>query len=125
MSETRQRQRRVTIRLDEPEWNRLSDDAEQSGLTLAGQFRMTYYKTPPPRQSHRPVVDREILAATLAAVGAIGNNINQLTKLSHFGSWPETARLQEACDDIRWMRQQLMQALGVSPDPPKIEDFKP
>jgi len=124
VSETRQRHHRVTIRLDEPEWIRLSRDAENSGLTLAGRFRSAYFNSPPPRQSRRPPVCRTELATVLAATGAIGNNINQLAKIAQIGSWPEAARLNEACNDIRWMRHHLMLALGVRPDLSNVQFFE-
>ena len=124
MSETRQRHHRVTIRLDDPEWFRLTRDAENSGLTLAGCFRSTYFNSLPPRQSRRPPVCRTELAMALAAMGSIGNNCNQLAKLAQMGSWPEASRLDEACDDIRKIRHHIMLALGVQPDLSNVQLFE-
>lgn len=113
MSETRKHQYRVTIRLTEAEAAELNKRADDSRLTLAGYFRSAVMDTPPPPQSRRPPVDRKELAKLLGAMGRIGSNINQLAKVANAGSWPESASLHKACEDIRWMRRALMQALGT------------
>ena len=118
MSEKRQRDIRVTIRLNEAEATELNNRAENQSLTLSGYFRSAVLDTPPPPQSRRPPVDRRELGKLLGAIGRIGNNINQLAKVANAGSWPDSQQLDAACDDIRWMRQTLMLALGTDP---KIE----
>lgn len=116
MSEKRKRDFRVTIRLDEAEHDSVFDRADKAGLTLSGYFRFAVLKTPPPLQSRRPPVDRAELAKLLAAIGRIGNNMNQLARVANAGSWPESEALQQACNEITWIRSALMQALGVDPD---------
>lgn len=70
-------------------------------------------------RSRAPVKDARALAEVLACLGAsrIANNLNQLAKAANSGSLyfdHETkGRLNAACDDIRAMRQLLMQALGM------------
>ncbi|MFQ5443028.1 MAG: plasmid mobilization relaxosome protein MobC [Nitrospinales bacterium] len=113
MSETRKRQHRVTVRLTEAEHAELSKRADNSRLTLAGYFRSATLDTPPPPQSRRQPVDRKELGKLLGAIGRIGNNINQLAKVANAGSWPESKSLHKACDDIRWIRRKLMEALGT------------
>ena len=116
MSEKRQRKIRVTIRLNEAEATEFNNRAEIQSLTLSGYFRSAILNTPPPPQSRRPPVDRQELGKLLGAIGSIGNNMNQLAKVANAGSWPESQQLDAACDDIRWMRQTLMLALGTDPD---------
>jgi mobilization protein NikA len=115
MSETRKRQYRVTIRLNEAEATELNKRADDSRLTLAGYFRSAVLNTPPPPQSRRPPVDRKELGKLLGAIGRIGNNINQLAKIANAGSWPEGKSLHKACEDIQWIRHTLMEALGTKP----------
>ena len=115
MSEKRQREFRVTIRLDEAEHTKINERAENAGLTLSGYFRSAVLNTPPPPQSRRPPVDRTELAKLLAAMGRIGNNINQLARVANAGSWPESSALSKACTDIKSIRTTLMKALGVDP----------
>lgn len=65
-----------------------------------------------------PVVDQAALAQVLACLGAtrIANNLNQLAHATNLGSFyfdADTKRaIREACDDVRIMRQLLMEALG-------------
>ena len=113
MSEKRKRQFRVTIRLDEAEHTQINDRAENAGLTLSGYFRSAVLNTPPPPQSRRPPVDRAELAKLLAAIGRIGNNVNQLARVANAGSWPESKDLSKARADIKWIRTTLMKALGT------------
>ncbi len=66
-----------------------------------------------------PVKDEQALARLIGVLGQsrIPNNINQLAKAANTGSLPvnpETEkRLNEAYNIIRWMRRQLIQALGL------------
>lgn len=65
-----------------------------------------------------PVEDQAALAQVLACLGAtrIANNLNQLAHATNIGSFyfdEDTKRaIREACNDVRVMRQLLMQALG-------------
>lgn len=63
--------------------------------------------------------DRKLLAGILAALGlsGIASNLNQLAKATYSGSLPITpeteAMLRQACAAVLWMRDALMQALGM------------
>lgn len=65
-----------------------------------------------------PVADHAALAQVLACLGAtrIANNLNQLAHATNLGSFyfdDDTKRaIRSACDDVRIMRQLLMEALG-------------
>jgi hypothetical protein len=67
-----------------------------------------------------PVKDHKALAEVLACLGAsrIANNLNQLAKAANSGSLyleRETkTQFNAACQDIRVMRQLLMEALGMN-----------
>ena len=75
------------------------------------------------RRRHRksPVKDAQLLTKLLGELGKsrLANNLNQLAKSANSGSLevsPDTEKaIQYACDDIRWMRHVLMEALGVTP----------
>jgi putative N-acetylmannosamine-6-phosphate epimerase len=116
-SEKRQRQKCLSVRCNAEEHQALQSRADLAGLSLSGYLRHTILETEPPRQSFRPVKDHEKLAVLLASVGRIGNNINQLAHIANTGSWPETASLEEACTQIRAMRDLLIEALGKQPLP--------
>lgn len=73
----------------------------------------------PRRVSRRPVKDEKALGQVLAALGTarLSNNLNQLAHAANCGSLPVTPdterQLQEACRDVRWMRDALVRALGL------------
>jgi len=68
-----------------------------------------------------PVKDHQVLARLQGELGRsrIANNLNQLAKAANSGSLEvsqDTEKaLQNACDDLRWMRHMLMEALGIQP----------
>lgn len=94
--------------------------ATAAGLTVSGYAKsLLFPEDPPPRRSRRPPPNAAELSRLLAAIGSIGANINRCTFLANCGSWPESQRLQAACDDVQWIRQHLMLALGMTSDPPK------
>ncbi|MCL4678054.1 MAG: hypothetical protein KJ017_05595 [Alphaproteobacteria bacterium] len=74
------------------------------------------------RRVRRPVKDDQALAKLLAELGRshLANNMNQLAKAVNSGSLPLTQdtekAIQDACDEIRWMRQTLVAALGLELD---------
>ena len=124
-SEKRERERRLTVRFNDQEYLALQDFADRAGLSPSGFLRHTTLNTKPPRQSYRPVKDHEKLGLLLAAIGSIGNNINQLAHVANTGSWPEHQSLDKACADIRMMRDILIQALGKEPITPAVSDHDP
>lgn len=68
-----------------------------------------------------PVKDYQVLAKLQGELGRsrIANNLNQLAKSANSGSLevaPDTEQaIQNACEDVRWMRYVLMEALGIQP----------
>jgi hypothetical protein len=114
-SEKRHRQKKLTIRFNETEWQDVQTRADVAGLTTAGFSRAAILNAKPLRASRRPPVDRAELAFLLADIGKIGSNINQLAKLANLGGWPEHEDLRQAVADIRWMRDVLLKALGYTP----------
>jgi len=116
-SEKREREKRLTVRFNNTEYEALQEFADRAGLSLSGYLRHTTLKSEPPRQSYRPVKDHEKLATLLAGIGRIGNNINQLAYVANSGSWPERERLEEACAHVQDIRDMLIIALGKQPIP--------
>lgn len=77
----------------------------------------------PRRTSRQPTRDDQALARLLGELGKarLSNNLNQLAKAVHTGSLPVTQEtrqaLDEACRDVRWMRDTLILALGLRSQP--------
>jgi hypothetical protein len=106
-----------SLRLTPDERADLDARAKAAGLSVGGYFRAAVLGAPPPNR--RRAADAPELARLMGAIGRIGSNINQLAHVANAGSWPDSRALDEAVADIRWMRNAVMKALGVTspPDP--------
>lgn len=109
------RSKQLKARFTEAELLSVTRVSESTGMSVSELLRYGVLRElpPPSRRNVHPVKDRGELARLLGAVGRIGNNINQLAHVANAGSWPESKALHEAASDIQWMRQALMQSLGV------------
>lgn len=105
------------IRLTDEERAEAEARAERAGLSLGGYFKAAALDSEPPRRrrSRHPSPDMVILSRLMAANGRIGNNVNQLAFHANCGSWPDRFAIEEAAADIRWIRDTLMEALGITP----------
>lgn len=116
-----------SVRFTPEERERL--DRAAAGMPLGAFLRSLIFdedllkKRRKPRKS--PVKDHQVLARVQAELGQsrLANNLNQLAKAANSGSLevsPDTEKaLQNACNDVKWMRHMLMEALGINPgDPP-------
>jgi len=124
-SDKRQRSRMISIRLTPPEAARLQADAERAGLSLGGYARLALLEAPPPRQSRRPPVEREMLALALRLLGKIGGNVNQLAHTANCGITPNVGELRAACLAVIEARTALLGALGVSEAEPPAPPVAP
>lgn len=112
----------VGVRVTPDERTELASRARALRLTVSGYVKFVVFNTPPPRRSRRPPPNAAELSRLLAAVGSIGANVNRCALIANMGSWPESQRLQAACDDIQWIRRTLMSALGMTLDHPNHPD---
>jgi hypothetical protein len=105
----------LTIRLPDDERDDLKARAKGEGLSVSGYFRLVAFGTP--RRDRRPAADLELLAQILVTFGQsrIAANVNQLAYKANTGSWPESAAINAACEDIRIIRNTLISALGRTP----------
>lgn len=87
------RESRVTIRLSSGEADQLARVADRFGLSESGAIRaaIDYLDGAPPPK----VIDRDVLRS-IAAVNAIGVNVNQLTRQGWSGVEPELDELRDA-----------------------------
>ena len=74
------------------------------------------------RRNHRmPVKDDKALAQLLGELdrARLANNLNQFAKAANTGSLPITPEtekaLKTACQDVEWMKNRLITALGLEP----------
>ena len=101
-SEARQKQRRITFRLNEQEKATVEQAAGDAGLTTGTYIRDCILKPPQTRRRRRPSVEVETLAALLGQLRKAGSNIHQLLKRVNFGDTPAGSEIRGAaksCDD--------------------------
>lgn len=99
-------------------------DAERGRQPLSTFIRERLFgEDASPRKKHvtGPVQDAEALGRVLGALGGsrLSANLNQLAKAVNTGSLPVTpeteADLQEACREVKALREDLLRALGKQP----------
>ena len=71
-SETRVRNKHLTIRLSPAERAAIDQAADRSGLTSGSYARQVMLGAPTPRQVRRPPVERRELARLLGEIGHVG-----------------------------------------------------
>jgi len=110
-----------SLRLTFEERARLEKEA--AGLSLGAYIRSRLFDSDAPKRRTRgkyPVKDHKELGKLLGELGksCIANNINQLAKAVNSGSLevsPDTEQaIHKSCGDIRWIRNALIAALGLT-----------
>jgi hypothetical protein len=110
-SQTRQRTLRPSMACTPGEFAQLSVAAERVGLSVSSFMRMQCLGTKPPRAARRPTVETALLAQTLAHLGKVGSNVNQIARqLNSGGDVPPD--IAAAVDEVRAVAQAVMRALG-------------
>ncbi|MEL7274767.1 MAG: plasmid mobilization relaxosome protein MobC [Pseudomonadota bacterium] len=112
---------RVTLRLTPEEHAKLTELAH--GLTLSAYIRACLFGSkvaPRKRKKREPVKDEKAVAELLGLLGQsrIANNLNQLAYRANTGSLllddHSLGMITEAHDHVRFMRSQLVVALGIA-----------
>lgn len=121
MSKTDRSKRRAPFSLRLTFEERATIEANAGTMPVGAYIKSLLLAEDAPKYRARrksPVTDHAALAQVLACLGAtrIANNLNQLAHSTNVGSFyfdTDTKRaILEACNDVRIMRQLLMQALG-------------
>lgn len=120
---SKQRLPPFSIRLTEPERQRLADEA--AGAPLGTYIKAKILGGVPPvrlRRSGLPLEDRQALARALALLGSsrVSSNLNQLAHAANIGTLPLTPETEEelraALRLVREIRDLLLDALGLLPE---------
>ena len=110
-SDSRQRSP-VTVQLSPDERAKIAADAQAVGLSLGGYFRFLGMRMQTPRtQPAAPLPERQDLARLLAALGKVGGNLNQLTKLANQGQIVPPSALAACLDEVRAAAEQVRETL--------------
>lgn len=95
-SQKRQRQRVVSVRLTEAEYEALQERARLCGLAVGAYVRACAFGDTGPRALRAPPVERELLAAAVAQLGKLGSNVNQIARALHRFGTPDYDGMEQA-----------------------------
>ncbi len=110
-----------SLRLTQEERERLEAEAKGKPLGVYIRERLLGDGTAPRKLRRKPSVDQAGLVKVLGMLGQsrLANNLNQIAKAAHIGvlvvSPALIEELENACRDIRIMRDALLSALGFPP----------
>lgn len=110
-----------SIRLTQEERERLEAEAKGKPLGVYIREKLFADAASPRKARRKPAPDQALLAKVLGMLGQsrLANNMNQIAKAAHIGVIILTPALiediEQACRDIRIMRDALLAALGFPP----------
>ena len=110
-----------SIRLTQEERERLELEAKGKPLSVYIRERLLGDGMSPRKLRRKSAPDQALLAKVLGMLGQsrLANNLNQIAKAAHIGVIVLTPALiddlEQACRDIRMMRDALLTALGFPP----------
>jgi hypothetical protein len=90
-TENRQKQKKITVRLSDGEYDTISEKAKQLGITGAEYFRKVGLE----KRISSPKVDLEAGKLIAYELRKIGNNLNQLARLANQGHIDDCTRQLE------------------------------
>lgn len=116
MSNKRKRTKFVVARLSPDEHAAVAALADKRGMSPGALIRQTLLNVPPGPNVRRPSIDVKLLAKTLAELGKIGSNINQIAYRYNVSDGLPGGNIEGALDAalrelLEW-RTPLMQSLG-------------
>ncbi len=114
-SETRQKERRISLRVTGDEYAKVEAAATGAGLTLASYARLSLVDAPRTRTRRRPLVDVAALSKLLGELNRIGGNIHQILRRVNFGDTPVAHEFHEALQGHREIISEIRRAMGMEP----------
>ena len=111
-SETRQMQKRTTVRWPGEEYTTLEEAADAAGLTVGSYIRECCLKAPKTRKRRRPSVEVQTLAGILAQVRKMGSNVHQTLKHLNFGEVVLRDEFDDSLKSIDKAAAMVMKELG-------------
>jgi hypothetical protein len=110
----RQRQRRISLRVTQTEYDRTEAAAVKDGLTLASYARLKLIDEPETRTRRRPRADVAALSKTHGELNRIGGNINQIARAVNASEPWGAAQLTEAIAELREALGLVRAAMGYA-----------
>lgn len=111
-SEKRERNKRLTVRFLDTEFEVLASRAEAAGLAPGAYLRACALGNAGPRAQRSPSLDRELAAQAIAALNKAGSNLNQIAHALNTGFQPEQAEVQQSAAAVKQAALQILKAFG-------------
>lgn len=108
----RSRSVRVFVRLHPDEKKEFEARCKSCGLTQADYFRKKCLEEKALRKRKAPTVETEVLLKTLAQIGKVGGNLNQIARELNMGYLPINGELETTLKEVRELRTEIRKALG-------------
>lgn len=110
-SETRKRLVAIRVRLTPEEKAEVEEASRRFGLTPASYAREQMLNRKALRSVRRPSIERELLAKTLAQLGKVGSNMNQIARAANIGK-EIGCELDSALTALRGIMVLLLRSAG-------------
>jgi hypothetical protein len=111
-SETRQREKRITVRFLDTEYEVLTARADETGLTPGTYVRTCALGSAGPRARRSPTIDRELAAQAIAELNKAGSNLNQIAHALNIGFQPEREDVKKSAAAVKQAALQILKAFG-------------
>jgi hypothetical protein len=111
-SEKRERNRRLTVRFLDTEYEVLAERAEAAGLSPGAYMRACALDNAGPRAQRSPSLDRELAAQAIAALNKAGSNLNQIAHGLNIGFQPEREDVEQSAEAVKQAALQILRTFG-------------
>lgn len=111
-SENRQRTKHIVFRVTPEEKDGFELRCQSSGLSKSDYFRKKCLEEKALRKRKAPTVETEVLLKTLAQIGKVGGNLNQIARELNMGYLPINGELETTLKEVRELRTEIRKALG-------------
>jgi hypothetical protein len=111
-SQKRQRMKGVRAAVTDTEYTALVERARASGLSTGAYLRACALGDKGPRALHRPPVERELLARSIAELNKIGSNVNQIARALNSGNCVVPDEIEAAMLTLRRALEALLEIAG-------------
>ena len=111
-SEKREREKRITVRFLDTEYEILMARADAAGLSLGAYMRACALGEAGPRAQRSPTINRELAAQAIAELNKAGSNLNQIAHAVNTGFLPGRKSVEESAAAVKLAALQILQAFG-------------
>ena len=115
-TETRDKTKVMGFRADPIEQAEIENDATREGLTVSSYIRDTVLKRARTGARRKPLADVMLLTRTLAELGKVGSNLNQIARRINEGGSAGINRINSVLDDVLILKEEIISLLRPADD---------